>query len=51
MVLNSSADEVLMEHIITGDKGDGVPNLLSADVSFSTVKRQRPILKTVLAEW
>ncbi len=51
VVLNSSADEVLMEHIITGDKGDGVPNILSEDDCFTTGKRQRPIRKTLLAEW
>ncbi|MDB4351159.1 hypothetical protein OAA34_00435 [bacterium] len=50
--LTESPQEVLLEHIITGDKGDGVPNILSADDTFVTDgKRQKPIRKTLLAEW
>lgn len=50
--LTDSPAEVLMEHIITGDKGDGVPNILSADDTFVVDgKRQKPIRKTLLAEW
>jgi hypothetical protein len=50
--INGSAQEVLMEHIISGDKGDGVPNILSDDDTFVTEgKRQKPIRKAILAEW
>jgi hypothetical protein len=50
--LTESPQEILMEHIITGDKGDGVPNILSADDTFVTEgKRQKPIRKTLLSEW
>ena len=50
--LTESPSEVLMEHIITGDKGDGVPNILSADDTFVTEgKRQKPIRKNLLAQW
>lgn len=49
--LTESPEAVLMEHIITGDKGDGVPNILSDDDTFVTDKRQKPIRKTLLAEW
>jgi 5'-3' exonuclease len=50
--LTESPQEVLMEHIITGDKGDGVPNILSSDDTFVTEgKRQKPIRKNLLAEW
>jgi len=50
--LDGTPEEVLMEHIITGDKGDGVPNILSDDDTFVTEgKRQKPIRKTLLAEW
>jgi hypothetical protein len=49
--IKESADQVLMEHIITGDKGDGVPNMLSPDDCFVTGTRQRPIKKKLLAEW
>ena len=41
----------MMEHIITGDKGDGVPNMLSPDNSFVDGIRQRAIRKALLAEW
>ena len=50
--LNGTPDQVVMEHVITGDKGDGVPNFLSDDDTF--VKeggRQKPIRKKDLAEW
>ena len=43
--------QVLMEHIISGDKGDGVPNILSDDDVFTEGKRQRPIRKALIAEW
>lgn len=50
--IDCTPQEVLMEHIITGDKGDGVPNILSDDDTFVTEgKRQKPIRKTILAEW
>ena len=49
--IKESADAVLREHIIRGDKGDGVPNILSDDDSFVEGKRQRPIRKALVAEW
>ena len=49
--IKGSADEILMEHIITGDKGDGIPNMLSPDDCFVEGKRQKPIRKNLLAEW
>jgi hypothetical protein len=45
-------DAVLKEHIICGDDGDGVPNMLSADDSFSNpTGRQRPMRKANVAIW
>lgn len=44
-------DVILMEHILMGDKGDGVPNFLSDDDVFVTDKRQKPIRKKDLEEW
>lgn len=42
----------LLEHIITGDSGDGVPNFLSTDSVFVTEgARQKPIRKAKLNEW
>ena len=49
--LKEPVEKVLMEHIITGDKGDGIPNMLSPDDCFVEGKRQKPIRKTLLAEW
>ena len=40
----------LREHIIRGDRSDGVPNILSADDTFVEEKRQRPFRKTIVAE-
>ena len=49
--LTESPEAVLMEHIIMGDKGDGVPNILSNDDTFINGHRQRPIRKDKVAEW
>jgi len=50
--ITEPAHNVLMEHIIIGDRGDGVPNMLSDDDTFVVEsKRQRPIRKVLLAEW
>lgn len=49
--LSSTADVALMEHILMGDKGDGVPNFMSDDDTFVTGKRQKPIRKKDLEQW
>ena len=49
--LKESPEAVLMEHIIMGDKGDGVPNIMSDDDTFINGQRQRPIRKEALALW
>jgi hypothetical protein len=48
---DSSINNYLMEHIIKGDKGDGIPNILSPDDCFVTEKRQKPITAKKLEEW
>lgn len=40
----------MFEHIIKGDRSDGVPNVLSPDDSFVEGTRQKTIRKTVIAE-
>ena len=45
------ASEILLEHIIRGDKGDGVPNMLSPDDCFVQGKRQKPIRKAQVEKW
>ena len=49
--IKQPANEVLLEHIIRGDKGDGIPNMLSPDNAFVDGIRQSPIRKTLIAEW
>jgi len=51
ITITESPEAVLLEHIITGDKGDGVPNMLSDDDTFVEGKRQKPIRKTLLEQW
>lgn len=39
------------EHIIRGDRGDGIPNFLSPDNTFVVGERQKTISKKNLIEW
>lgn len=39
------------EHILKGDRGDGIPNFLSADNCFVAGERQKPISSKKLNEW
>lgn len=42
----------LFEHIVCGDVGDGVPNILSDDDAImNPEKRQKSVMKKKLAEW
>lgn len=41
----------LLEHIIKGDRGDGIPNYLSDDDTFVAGKRQRPLSKIKMLRW
>jgi 5'-3' exonuclease len=41
----------ILEHIIKGDKSDGIPNFLSDDDTFVVNKRQKPISKKNLENW
>ena len=43
--------DVLFEHIIKGDKGDGVPNVLTDDDAIVKGNRQRPIHSKKLEAW
>lgn len=46
-----SPEKYAFEHIIKGDKGDGIPNILSADDSIVNGVRQKPITQKKLDEW
>ncbi len=50
LVNNNDPKQYLKEHIIKGDRSDGIPNVLSADDTFISEKRQKPIRKTLIAE-
>ena len=41
----------VMEHIIRGDRGDGIPNFLSSDNVFAAGERQKVINTKKLQEW
>jgi len=41
----------LKQMIIRGDKGDGIPNILSADDVFVTGGRQKPITEAKIINW
>lgn len=41
----------LKEHIIRGDRSDGIPNILSPDNSFVDNIRQKPITKKNIEKW
>ena len=41
----------LFNHIMKGDSGDGIPNVLSDDDTFVSDKTQSPLRKTRIAEW
>jgi hypothetical protein len=43
--------DYVIEHIIRGDSGDGVPNVLSDDTCLIEGRRQKPILTKKLEEW
>lgn len=43
--------EFIREHIIKGDRGDGIPNFLSADNTFAVGERQKVISSKKLQEW
>ena len=43
--------QYIAEHIIKGDRSDGIPNFLSSGDTFVANKRQRPISKKNLEKW
>ena len=41
----------IKEHILKGDRSDGIPNFLSSDNTFVDELRQKPLTKKKLATW
>jgi hypothetical protein len=46
-----SPEKVVLEHIIKGDKGDGIPNVLTEDAAIVNGERQKPVQSKKLKEW
>tara|TARA_X000000950_G_scaffold274238_1_gene359040 strand:- start:1673 stop:2530 length:858 start_codon:yes stop_codon:yes gene_type:complete len=44
-------NEYKIEHIFRGDRGDGIPNILSPDNTFAEGLRQKPLGKNKINEW
>lgn len=51
MVSDKNPGRYLFEHIVRGDGGDGVPNILSADDVFVSGGRQTPITAKKMDGW
>ena len=51
MVKDDNPRTYLFNHIMKGDSGDGIPNVLSDDDTFISDKTQSPLRKTRIAEW
>ena len=51
MVNGANPGGYLKEHIFRGDIGDGVPNVLSPDNTFTDGLRQKPLVKKKIASW
>lgn len=49
--LDTTPEKYVLEHIIKGDKGDGIPNVFSPDDTFVTESRQKSISTKKLTDW
>ena len=47
-IRTANADLYLKEHIIKGDRGDGIPNVASPDSCFVNGTRQKPMRKKMI---
>ena len=50
-VRHNDPDKYLEEHILKGDVGDGIPNILSADNCLAVGERQRPMTKKRITQF
>ena len=50
-IQNENPKRYLLEHIMKGDSGDGVPNILSPDNCFVIGERQKPMTSKKLAHY
>lgn len=47
----NTPEAFLKEHIIRGDRSDGIPNFMSSDDTFVTEARQKPVTEKKLNKW
>ncbi len=50
-VVDKNPRKYLWEHICRGDKGDGIPNVLSPDDCFTAELRQTPLQQKLIDTW
>ena len=50
-IVHNDPEKYLKEHIIRGDSGDGIPNILSPDNTFVIGDRQKKIMTKKLEVW
>jgi len=51
LITDKNPARYLMEHVLKGDSGDGVPNVLSGDNTFTDNIRQTSLRATKIDEW
>jgi 5'-3' exonuclease len=51
LVKDTNPHKYLFEHVVRGDSGDGVPNVLSGDDVFVSESRQTPLRAKKIEEW
>ena len=51
LITDANPNLYLFEHIIRGDKGDGIPNILSGDNTIVAGERQTPITQKKIDAW
>ena len=51
MVTDNNPRMYLFNHIMRGDSGDGIPNVLSADDTFVSEGKQTPLRQVKINEW
>ena len=50
-IVEADPSKMILEHIFKGDKGDGIPNVLSADDVIVSEERQRPLSTKKINQW
>ncbi len=50
-ITTENAEKYLFEHIVRGDRGDGIPNILSPDNALADGIRMKPVRQTMIDNW